>query len=572
MKYKVLGTSPGIVHGKVYRQKQVVLPSDQTIIIDPVAETNRFLVALQSAKEELLLFSKQPIVSSNQLLHDILYMHITILDDPVVKQDTIHTIESKFVSAETAYSMQCDRIIANLSKQGNAYALERMLDIEDSRNRVLSHLNGIMLTNIKDNQSNCILLVEKLSASIFFTKDFTNIKGIISIDATPTSHGSILAKHMGIPTIQGIGRLALSFDDISHALIDGTRGILIENPSKDEIDQYYSQHAKQILSKNRMVELSTLPTKTNDEVSLPLMANISSQIDIKDALEVGAEGIGLYRTEYMYLYRQELPSEEEQFQAYSLILTKMKTHPVIIRTLDIGGDKQLHKTIQDTLNQSTNRGLRFTLDQPALFKTQLRALIRASVVGKLSIMLPMVYSVDDVLQAKQLLDYCIMELKQEGLYNNQPIPLGIMIETKEAVLNIQKLAKQVDFISIGTNDLTQSVLQISRNEPLELNQHPELHPTIITMIRDVIETGNNNHIPVSICGEIASYPSASALLLGLGATSLSMAPSNIPHIRHMMSIIDYDNIKEIANNIVQMETSDEIITELDQWYEKEMTQ
>lgn len=496
---------------------------------------------------------------------DILDTQIELLTDPQLKEDTVEKIASDRKNSIDALIEVIESFIQLFEGMDDEYMRARAADIKDIGSRILKHLGAGGNSSTKNFGPDTIIIAEDISPSETITMDIKNVIGFATQTGSKTSHTAIIAKSKGIPAVVGcgIGLSAVMNDDL--IILDGTSGLVYVNPEQDIVDDY---NAKRKIYQELASKLSALKDKqaiTTDGKIINLSANITGADDMADIFEYGAEGVGLFRTELLFMNRDTFPKEDEQFEFYKNVLLRSKGTPVIVRTIDIGGDKHVpYLNLPAELNPFLGyRAIRICLDREELFITQLKAILRASVFGDLKIMLPMISNVRELRSGKTILAHAKAELLNEGIAFNNNIQVGIMIEVPSAAVTADILAKEADFFSIGTNDLCQYTLAVDRmNENIAYLYDP-FDPGVLRLIQNVIEQGHKHNIHVGMCGEMASDPLATLLLLGMGLDDFSMSASAIPAIKNVIINHSVMEAKEICKNVMEMDNSKDIITYLE---------
>ncbi|MGO0061886.1 phosphoenolpyruvate--protein phosphotransferase [Brevibacillus fluminis] len=521
--------SAGIAIGKPFLLANPQLRITTVSIDDTAAEMTRFQQALDRAKDDLRAISQQVEKDMGADKAEIFNAHLLVLEDPELVGAVQSTIEQKRVNAESALDEVAQGFISLFEQMDNDYMRERAADIRDVTRRVLSYLLGVNAMSVSQMAEEVILIAEDLTPSDTAQLDRRLVKGFVTDIGGRTSHSAIMARSLEIPAVVGTREITTAARTAQMLILDGHEGIVIIDPSDEEIAAYQRKKAEFETQKAELAKLVHSKTMTRDGVHVELAANIGSPQDLAGVLANGAEGIGLFRTEFLYMGRNDFPSEEEQFAAYREVLEKMAGKPVVIRTLDIGGDKQLsYLDLPEELNPFLGfRAIRLCLDHEELFRTQLRALLRASVYGNLKIMFPMIATLDEFLQAKAVLESVKAELTAQGVGVSDAVEVGIMIEIPAAAMMADQLAEEVDFFSIGTNDLIQYTMAADRmNERVSYLYQP-YHPAVLRLIDRVIKAAHDNGKWVGMCGEMAGDLTAIPILLGMGLDEFSMSAVSI---------------------------------------------
>tara|TARA_B100000029_G_scaffold516253_2_gene628156 strand:- start:180082 stop:181821 length:1740 start_codon:yes stop_codon:yes gene_type:complete len=553
--------SPGISLGRAYiyhRNSKTVnkrlIPSEK--IKD---EVKRFQRAVELAIEDLTKLQEKIAKNLDQNTLKIFSAHQAVLEDPEVIEVTIVRIRQEKVNAEYIFNDVINGWISNYSTLDNSFFRERTADFEDVLYRVLTKLTGEISFKKFDKTTPVILIARNLSPSDTAEIGRGTVCGLVTDIGGQTSHTAIVARGLGVPAVVGAKVATSEIDEGMLIIIDGNSGTIYLEPDDQTIQKYKSLLAKQVAFKTELQELNNLPAVTIDGRLIELSANIELPVEIDDVLEKGADGIGLYRTEFLYLVRNDLPSEEEQFQVYSEIARRVAPNNVIIRTLDLGADKISSQLLKEEINPALGqRGIRLCLSHPEMFKVQLRAILRASVNGNIRVMFPMISGYSELEQAKDLFQETCDDLKQAGISHDSSVPLGIMVEVPSAAVTANDLAKGVDFFSIGTNDLIQYTIAADRGNSNIASLYNPCHPAVLRLVAGIIDSAHNNSIWVGVCGVMAANPLTACILLGLGVDELSMSPNDIPWIRRLIRSVNYDELRQLSSEAIKLGTSEEI--------------
>lgn len=552
--------SAGIVIGAALLLHDSELEVKTVSVEDADAEIRRFQEALEKAKVDLREISERVEREMGSEHADIFRAHLMVLEDPELVDTVTATIQQERVNAESALNDAAQSFISIFEQMDNEYMRERAADIRDVTRRVLSYLLGVQLGMPGQAKEEVIVVAKDLTPSDTAQLDRRYVKGFVTDIGGRTSHSAIMARSMGIPAVVGTREITTSVQPGSKLIVDGHAGIVIVDPSEEEIAAYQAKQAEYDRQKAEWATLVDQKTASQDGHHVELAANIGSPQDLEEVISHGAEGVGLFRTEFLYMGREDFPSEEEQFQAYKQVLEKMGGKPVVIRTLDIGGDKHLpYLNLPEEMNPFLGfRAIRLCLDQQELFRTQLRALLRASVYGNLKIMFPMIATLEEFRQAKALLEEEKQALQKSGVDLSKPFEVGIMIEIPAAAMLADVFADEVDFFSIGTNDLIQYTLAADRmNERVSYLYQP-YHPAVLRLIRQVIEAGHAKGKWVGMCGEMAGDPIAIPILLGMGLDEFSMSASSILPARQQIGGISREMAAKEIPQILGMSTSQQV--------------
>lgn len=567
---KGIPVSKGYAIARVFKLSKPTIDTEKRIIMDVELEIRRYHDAIEKTKYEIESLKKKSVERFGEETSKIFDAHLMIADDPEIKTSVISMIQNEKCNLTYALKTVVNRFLALFRDLDNQYLRERAIDLKDVTDRILSFALGIQGHDLSEITSDVILVAEDITPSETTQLDTTYIKGFITEQGGMTSHSAIIARLLGIPAVSGAKDILKKVKNGDEVIIDGFTGRIVLHYDEETKKNYLAKRDEYLTHLESLLSYVGKPSLTSDMKETILLANIGSPKDIDSVIEHDAEGIGLFRTELLYMDKTSLPTEEEQYQSYKEVLEKMDGKPVTIRTLDIGGDKYLsYLKLSHELNPFLGkRAVRLSLDQPDIFRTQLRALLRASIHGNLSIMIPMISTKEEIIQVKKI----IKELKETLTKEEIPFgsfQLGIMIEVPSAVMIADALAKEVDFFSIGTNDLIQYAFAADRtNEALNSFYQP-LHPAILKMIKMVIDSAHQAKIKVSVCGEMASHLIQGPLLIGLGIDSLSMTPTEILKMRRVLSLNSYEVLHKIARLVLKYESEDQVLREIKKWIQSE---
>ena len=561
MRIQGISGSRGVAVGNVYRyiQEEIVIP-DYTVAEDKVeAEIGKFASAMAATLKQLDTIRQKALKDMGPEEAAIFEAHMQIAQDPSLSDGIKSLVESSHTNVVAATAQTIETFANIFLGMEDPYMRERGADIKDIGDRLMRNMLGMNPRGLSHISGEVILVAQDLAPSDTASLDKNVVKGIVTAAGGPTSHAAIMARTLEIPAVMGVGDIE-NFVDGDKAVVLGTDGIVEINPSDADWDEYTNQAAAFQEELKRLRESANLEATTTDGHHVELFGNIGKAKDAKNALTMGAQGIGLYRTEFLYMENDELPAEDVQFEEYKKVAQDMKGKPVIIRTMDIGGDKELKcLDLPSEMNPFLGyRAIRISLNRPDIFKVQLRALLRASAFGDIHIMYPMIASVEEVKQANAMLDECKEELTAEGKEFNKDIKVGIMIEVPAAAVISPILAKYVDFFSIGTNDLCQYTLAVDRMNEAIGSLYQPLHPGVLRLIKHVIDASHEQGKFTGMCGELAGDPVATMILLGLGLDEFSMTASSIPLIKNILRSVSKAECEEVANKALTMDTAEEI--------------
>ena len=561
MRIQGISGSRGVAVGNVYRyiQEEIVIP-DYTVADDKVEEEiGKFAAAMAATLKQLDTIRQKALDEMGPEEAAIFEAHMQIAQDPSLSDGIKSLVESSHTNVVAATAQTIETFANIFLGMEDPYMRERGADIKDIGDRLMRNMLGMNPRGLSHISGEVILVAQDLAPSDTASLDKNVVKGIVTAAGGPTSHAAIMARTLEIPAVMGVGDIE-SFVDGDKAVVLGTDGIVEMNPSDADWAEYTNQAAAFQEELKRLRESANLEATTTDGYHVELFGNIGKAKDAKNALTMGAQGIGLYRTEFLYMENDELPAEDVQFEEYKKVAQDMKGKPVIIRTMDIGGDKELKcLDLPSEMNPFLGyRAIRISLNRPDIFKVQLRALLRASAFGDIHIMYPMIASVEEVKQANAMLDECKAELTAEGKEFNKDIKVGIMIEVPAAAVISPILAKYVDFFSIGTNDLCQYTLAVDRMNEAIGSLYQPLHPGVLRLIKHVIDASHEHGKFTGMCGELAGDPVATMILLGLGLDEFSMTASSIPLIKNILRSVSKAECEEVANKALTMDTAEEI--------------
>jgi phosphoenolpyruvate-protein phosphotransferase (PTS system enzyme I) len=561
--YKGIGVSPGIAIGRaVIVEKRVAAVYRVPVREEDVqGEINRFLDALQQTRDELLELKHKVSRSMGDEYAQIFEAHAMIVSDAGFADKVVQKIEAEQVNAEWALAEVQEELLARFQSFEDEYLRERMADVKDVSERVLTNLQGISHHDLSEIKHDIIILADDLTPSDTVHFNRRPIVGFATETGGRTSHTSIIAKSLFMPAVIGVPRLTKIVDNDEMVIVDGYEGSVVVNPTPAMVTEYRGRVSRHEEEEKRLLQNRLLSAVTRDDRRITLQANIELVEELDDATKFGAEGIGLYRSEFLYISKSPLlPTEEEHFEIYKKLASALAPDWCVIRTFDLGG-KKLARQIMGSKEDNPVlglRGLRLCMRHRDMFRTQLRALLRASAHGKIKIMFPLVSGVQELRQVKTLVRELKAELDAEGIEYNNDLQIGIMIEVPSAAIIADLLATEADFFAIGTNDLIQYSLAIDRSNENVSYLYEPLHPALLRLIKGVIDAGKRAGIPVSMCGEMASDPIYAIVLIGLGLEIFSMNPSSIPVIKNVVRSVRYRECRRIADMALQKKTAQEI--------------
>ena len=554
--------SPGIVFGKalVLKEEKIVLDT-QKISEDQVeAEVARFYAGREAAVEQLNSIHQRALKSLGEEKAAIFEGHLMILEDEELEEEIIDYLRSNKVNSSVAASKIIDQQVEMLSEIDDEYLKERAGDIRDIGNRLIKNILGMHIVDLGDITEESILVAYDLTPSETAQLNLEKVLGFITDIGGRTSHTSIMARSLELPAIVGTNDVTARVNTGDYLILDAVNNRVYVNPTQAEIDELKTLEAKLAEEKAELAKLKDLPAVTLDGHKVDVVANIGTIRDCEGAHRNGAEGVGLYRTEFLFMDRDQLPSEEEQFIAYKEVVEAMEGRLVVLRTMDIGGDKELpYLNLPKEMNPFLGwRAVRIALDRREILHAQLRAVLRASAFGKLAVMFPMIISVEEIRELKSVLETLKAELRAEGKAFDENIQVGVMVETPSAAVNAKFLAKEVDFFSIGTNDLTQYTLAVDRGNELISHLYNPMSPSVLGLIKQVIDASHAEGKWTGMCGELAGDERATLLLLGMGLDEFSMSAISVPRIKKLIRHVNYQEVKALADEALQKPTAAEI--------------
>ncbi len=564
---KGIVASPGIAIGKVFlvdrdhlELSHYNLTTDEEIDF----EIERFKKAVEESRAQLLSAKKDVSKKKFKEAQYIIDTHILLLQDKVLMDNIIKTIKQEKVDAALALKNSVEGLRKHLSEINDEYMRERTSDIDYIEKRLLRNLTGRKSDIITKSKETIIIVANDLSPADTVNLNVNEVLGFLIDCGGKTSHTAIIARALKMPAVVGLKDITRRVKTGDTIIVDGIHGVVIIHPSSEKLLQYNQQKIQYDELEMELFKYRDLPAETEDGFRIKLLANIEIIEELSSVVDYGAEGIGLYRTEFLYLNRKELPSEDEQFELYKKVAEKVFPNPVTIRTLDIGGDKFMSQLdLAEEINPVMGlRAIRFCLKEVSIFKTQLRAILRASSYGTVKIMFPMISGIEEVRQIKKILNEVKQELKGEKKAFDQDIQIGIMVEVPSAGTIADLLAREVDFFSIGTNDLIQYSLAIDRvNEQVSYLYEP-LHPAVLRLLRNIINSAHDCGITVSMCGEMAGEPLYMPILLGLGIDELSMNVMALLRVKRVLRSLTYKDSQNFIDEVFKLSTAQEIETVL----------
>ncbi|HAU5413786.1 TPA: phosphoenolpyruvate--protein phosphotransferase, partial [Clostridioides difficile] len=560
MAYKGIGASPGVALGKALVVEHSELVIEKKSIDNVEAEIAKLENAVAVSKDELVKVKEKASEELGAEEAEIFEAHLLVLEDPELIGSAIDKIKTENVNAEYALNEIKEMFVSMFESMDNEYMKERAADIKDVTNRILRHILGIKVVDLSALSEEVVLIAHDLTPSDTATMNKKMVLGFLTDIGGRTSHTAIMSRTLEIAAIVGLNDITSKVKDGDFVVFNGDTGEVIVNPDKETINKYTELKAKYEDERKALQLLKGKPSVTLDGKHVELAGNIGTPNDIEGLIKNDAEGVGLYRTEFLYMDRDSFPTEEVQYEAYKAVLEGMDGKPIVIRTLDIGGDKELsYLNMEPEMNPFLGyRAIRLCLDRKDIFKTQLRALYRASVHGRLRIMFPMISSLEELLQAKEVVKEVLAELDSEGVAYAKDVEIGMMIEVPSAAVISDVLAKHVDFFSIGTNDLIQYTCAVDRMNQKISYLYNQFNPAVLRLIKTVIDNAHKEGKWAGMCGESAGDQKMIPILLGMGLDEFSMSPISILPARKLITSVKESDMKKLADEVLNMGTAEEI--------------
>jgi len=561
---KGIAVSPGVSIGKclIIDSEDYRIPRRPIEALQRTAEIQRVRNAFREAVRELTALeqAQEQDETSGGRIKDIFAVHLRLLRDRSLRRRITDMIQTDLVTAEYAVSTVLREVASHFISAKDTYISERAADFYDVERRLLKQLLGHKREDLGHLREEVVVVARELSPTqtASFNKEF--VKGIASDAGGRTSHAAIVARSLGIPAVVALEDLTEIVHGGDLVIIDGNRGIAIVNPDEETIHQYEAYGREFIALEHKLDAIREEPAVTRDKVRVTLLGNIEFSDEARQVLDKGGEGIGLYRTEFLYLNRPTEPTEQEHYEAYATTVRIMGKRPVVIRTVDLGADKytQRRRYVPEPNPFLGLRSIRYCLQNLTMFKTQLRAVLRASVLGPVKVMFPLITNIQELMQAKMILHDVMEDLDEEGIKYNRGMKVGIMVETPSAALTASTLARESDFFSIGTNDLTQYTLAVDRGNELVSTLYSAADPAVLRLIRTVIQDAYKAQIDISVCGETASEPEYVMLLLGMGIRTLSLSVPMIPEIKQVIRSVTIEDCNVLARKVLAMNSERQI--------------
>ncbi|CAL4042046.1 Phosphoenolpyruvate-protein phosphotransferase [Buchnera aphidicola (Phyllaphis fagi)] len=550
--------SPGIAFGKalLLQEEPIIIYKKKILPINIHKEINKFYHAKNQTIQQLEKIKNKSNNFFKNQEENIFTSHIMILEDKELEKEIISSITENLNTAENAVELMISEQIKNLNNIKDEYLKNRIIDIRDIGNRLLKNILNIHTMNFKIIKEKVILIARDLTPSEIAQMNFKYILGFITELGGSTAHTAIMARSLEIPAIVGATNSTNQIKNNDFIILDGINNKIIINPNQETIKKIQKIQIEYYFQKKQLNKIRNLPSITIDNHEVEISANIGNINDITNAKKYGAKSIGLYRTEFLFMERSQLPSEEEQFLAYKEVAQKMHNKPVTIRTMDIGGDKEIpYMNFPKEENPFLGwRAIRISLDKKEILHTQLKAILRASQFGKLRILFPMIISLEEIQSLKKEIQKIKIELNQKKIIFDTNIPIGIMIETPAAAIIAKFLIQEVDFFSIGTNDLTQYTLAVDRGNDVISKLYNPFSPSVLYLIQKIINVSHQYGKWTGMCGELAGNEQATILLLGMGLDEFSMNPAFIPKIKNIIRKVKLHDAKKLAKKVLQQST------------------
>ena len=560
------GISKGIGFGKVFIFEKRKRKIKKVIVENSENELEKFKTALNKVEKEI----EETIQQSSGTEKEIMNAYLMILKDPTLVIETENLIKNLKYNAEYAIEEGFNKIIEMFKKINDEYMAERAKDIIDIKEKLLDEI--FKDENIKLNKlpQNTIIVAKELTTSETAKLDFKNVSGIITEIGGVNSHTAIMARTHSLPLITEIHNINEIFNNGQYICMNGSTGEIFINPTKDEENKLLEQQKLIEEEKNKLEEYKNKETKTKDGFKVELVSNIGIPSDVEKVIESTAEGIGLFRTEFLYMDNEKMPTEEEQFLSYKEIAEKMQGKPVIIRTLDVGGDKEIkYLNLPKEENPFLGfRAIRICLANIEMFKIQLRAILKASAYGNISIMIPMISSIEELRKTKQIVEECKKELQEKNIKFKKDIKLGIMIEIPSTAIMAEQFAKECDFFSIGTNDLIQYTVAVERGNEKISNLYSKYNPAVIRLIKMAIDGAHKEGIFCGMCGEVAGDSKFIPILIGMGLDEFSMNSNKILQARKVITNLEKKQCEKLVENIIKLDSSNKIKEKLENFKNK----
>ena len=564
---KGIAASPGIAIGKAFLYKETNLEIVEKSSLTKEEEIERLLKGREIAKAQLEEIKENTLKKLGKDKADIFEGHITLLEDEELMSEIDSKISSEKYTAEFALNEAIDEYATMLGNLEDAYFKERAGDLRDIGKRWLYGVMNTKVVDLSKLEPETIIVARELNPSDTAQINLENVLAFVTEIGGKTAHSSIMARSLELPAVVGVGAILEKLEDNQIIIVDAVKGEVLVDPDEETIKEYQAKRENFLKEKEELKKLKDKEAISKDGIKVDVLGNIGSPNDVKGILSNGGFGIGLYRTEFLFMEKDSFPTEDEQFEAYKVVAEAMNGYPVTIRTMDIGGDKSLPYM---ELPQEENpflgwRAIRVCLDRQEILRTQFKALLRASKYGQIKIMLPMIMDIEEVRKAKKIFEECKAELREKGIEFDEKIMLGIMVETPAVAFRAKSFAKECDFFSIGTNDLTQYTLAVDRGNEMIANLYDTYNPAVLQAIKMLIDGAHAGGIKISMCGEFAGDENAVALLFGMGLDAFSMSGISIPRVKRVMSKLNKKDCEALVEKILDFTTAEEIKKEVKQF-------
>jgi phosphotransferase system enzyme I (PtsI) len=561
-----IAASPGVVHGQafVYLQNELDVPCYTVASTDLHSEVERFEQAILATRGQITEVRNKIAESLGEGEARIFDAHLMVLEDSALIDEVVAEVRSSQQNVEHCYNNVAQRYISFFSSMDDDYLKERVTDIQDVSRRLLHNLVGVKKLDLGHLERPSIIVSQDLTPSDTADIDRHKLQAFITDQGGKTSHSVIMARSLRIPAVVGMHDVSQRIRTGDQVLVDGYDGVVVINPSEDRLFQYGQLASERLKLDKIFKSVLREPSESLDGQPIGLMANIEGAQEMEVAQEMGADGVGLFRTEGVFLRHRGYPSEDAQYEEYAAVVQAAGNSPVIIRTLDIGGDKTIGNPEQEEDSSFMGfRAIRFCLENPTIFKTQLRAILRASASGTVKLMYPMISGLHELRRANEFLDEVKAELRAEGSAFDEGIEVGAMIEIPSAAMIIDLLAPEVDFFSIGTNDLIQYLMAVDRLNDQVAHLYEPAHPAVLRTLKAIINSCNAVNVPVGVCGEIAGDPIYASLLLGMGANSLSLTASLLPEVKYFIRKMHTEQAQALVEEVLQINDPIEVVGRLE---------
>lgn len=561
-----IAASPGVVHGQafLYLQNELDVPCYTVASTDLDSEVERFEQAILATRGQITEVRNKIAESLGEGEARIFDAHLMVLEDSALIDEVVAEVRSSQQNVEHCYNNVAQRYISFFSSMDDDYLKERVTDIQDVSRRLLHNLVGVKKLDLGHLEHPSIIVSQDLTPSDTADIDRHKLQAFITDQGGKTSHSVIMARSLRIPAVVGMHDVSQRIRTGDQVLVDGYDGVVVINPSEDRLFQYGQLASERLKLDKIFKSVLREPSESLDGQPIGLMANIEGAQEMEVAQEMGADGVGLFRTEGVFLRHRGYPSEDAQYEEYAAVVQAAGNSPVIIRTLDIGGDKTIGNPEQEEDSSFMGfRAIRFCLENPTIFKTQLRAILRASASGTVKLMYPMISGLHELRRANEFLDEVKAELRAEGSAFDEGIEVGAMIEIPSAAMIIDLLAPEVDFFSIGTNDLIQYLMAVDRLNDQVAHLYEPAHPAVLRTLKAIINSCNAVNVPVGVCGEIAGDPIYASLLLGMGANSLSLTASLLPEVKYFIRKMHTEQAQALVEEVLQINDPIEVVGRLE---------